>query len=305
MSTSSIKNKHISIVGVPFSGGQPKGGVDMGPAALRESGIVGAVKQLGWEVVHDQDVQIAPRIHSTVNKLKDPHWVGSVCKQVADHVYERAKEGDLVLTLGGDHSIATGTIAAVLSNRPDTLIVWVDAHADINTPDSTDSGNLHGMPVAFLAKIAGEVPGFEWLNDKPTLSLARIVYVGLRDVDAGEKEILREHNIKHYWASDVARLGITAVMDEIIAYSKDLPIHISFDIDGLDPNYAPATGTPVNNGITLDDGKHLCERIAATGRLVSMDLVEVNPSLSDSDGAGVTHDSAIQLVKSALQRRRT
>jgi len=300
-----VPNNHISIVGIPFSGGQPKGGVDLGPAALRESGILSAVTQLGWKIVDDGDVQIIPKVNSRVNKLKDPHWVGAVCKQVAVYVEDRVKAGEMVLTLGGDHSIATGSIAAVLSKRPDTLVVWVDAHADINTPDSTDSGNIHGMPVAFLAKIAGEVPGFEWLKDKPLLTPARIVYIGLRDVDDGEKVLLRDLNIKHYWSSDVARLGITTVMDEIIAYSKDLPIHISFDIDALDPNYAPATGTPVRDGITLADGKHICERIAATGRLVSMDMVEVNPTLSDHDGAGVTHESAIQLVKAALQRRRT
>jgi len=300
-----VPNNHISIVGAPFCGGQPKGGVELGPAGLRETGIVSAVTQLGWKVVHDEDVTIIPRIKSTVNKLKDPHWVGAVTKDICDYVYERVKGGEMCVNLGGDHSIATGTIAAALKARPDICIVWVDAHADINTPDTTDSGNLHGMPVAFLAKIVGEVEGFEWLKNVPTLRPDQIAYIGLRDVDEGEKKLLKDLGITHFWAHDVARRGITAVMDEIVAFTANRPIHISFDIDALDPNYAPATGTPVRDGITLDDGTHICERLAATGRVVSMDLVEVNPSLSDKDGAGKTHDSSVQLIKAALQRRRT
>jgi len=299
-----VPSKHLSIIGIPFCGGQPKAGVDHGPDALRGAGIKNTITQLGWEVVHDEDIKIAPKTVTTVGKLKNPHWVGAVCKDVSDYVYERIKGGEMSINIGGDHSIATGTIAAVLKARPETLILWVDAHADINTPLTTDSGNIHGMPVAFLAKMAGVVPGFEWLQDVPVLNTDRLVYIGLRDVDAGEKEILRAKNIKHYTAEDVARLGIKTVMDEVIAYTKELPVHISFDIDALDPAHAPATGTPVADGITLEDGKHICQRIGATGRLVSLDLVEINPSLSDSNGAGITHDSAIQLVKAALGARR-
>jgi len=300
--TTKVPNTNISLVGVPFSGGQPKGGVDKGPASLREAGIAATIQQAGWKLVHDADVSIASKTVTQVNKLKNPHWVGTVCKDVHDNVYERVKDGEMTVVLGGDHSIAAGSISAVLKARPETFIIWVDAHADINTPESTDSGNLHGMPVAFLSKIASEVPGFDWMKDTPTLSAQKIAYIGLRDVDAGEKVILKEHNIKHFWSTDVKRMGISAVMDEVLAHAGNAPIHISFDIDALDPEFAPATGTAVVDGITLDDGKHICERVAATGRLVSMDVVEVNPSLSDSDGATTTDNSAIELVKSALRR---
>lgn len=299
-----VKNNNISIVGVPFNGGQPKVGVDLGPTQLRQAGIIPAIQNAGWNVVHDKDTRIPPKIPTMVNKLQNPHWVGEVCHVAYEHVKERMNEKEMTLVIGGDHSIAAGSIAAALSVNPDVFIIWVDAHTDINTPESTGSGNLHGMPVAFLAKLAGDVPGFEWMKDVPRLRLDRIAYIGLRDVDNGEVKILQEHNIKHYWADDVKRIGISAVMDEILAYSKDCPIHISFDIDALDPNFAPATGTPVHDGITLDDGKHICERVAATGRLVSMDLVEVNPSLSDEHGANKTDASAIELAKAALQQTR-
>lgn len=303
MTTTLVPNNNISLVGVPFSGGQPRGGVDEGPASLREAGIASIIKEAGWNVVHDSDVAIAPKTITTVNKLKNPHWVGTVCKSVHDLVYDRVKGGEMALVLGGDHSIACGSIGAVLHARPETFVIWVDAHADINTPETTDTGNLHGMPVAFLGKLAGNVPGFEWMADLPTLQVSsKLAYIGLRDVDEGEKEILKNLNIKHYWAEDVRRIGINTVMDEILAFSKDAPIHISFDIDALDPNFAPATGTPVVDGITLADGKHVCERVAATNRLVSMDLVEVNPSLSDADGATTTGNSSLELVQSVLRR---
>jgi len=298
-----IKSGQLSIIGVPFSGGQPKGGVDQGPAALRAAGIVKTVENLGWKVTHNEDVKIIARSPSKINKLKDPHWVGAVCKELHERFYDKAKNGDFCLTLGGDHSIAAGSISAALKANPDTYVIWVDAHADINTPETTDSGNLHGMPVAFLAHIAGEVPGFEWLRDIPILRFDRICYVGLRDVDEGEKVILQQQGIKHFWASDVSTKGIAAVTEEILEATKGLPIHISFDIDGLDPVYAPATGTAVHDGITLQDGIYLCQKLADTGRIISMDLVEVNPTLSDKTGADITNASAIELVSAALRRK--
>jgi arginase len=261
------------------------------------------VENLGWKVAHDEDVVVATRTPTNINKLKDPHWVGAVCKEVHDRVYERAKRGDLLLTLGGDHSIATGSISAILRAHPETYVIWVDAHADINTPETTGSGNLHGMPVAFLAKLAGDVEGFEWLREIPALRLDRIFYVGLRDVDEGEKELLKKHGIKHFWSREVSDKGIAAVTTEVLEAVKGLPIHISFDIDALDPVHAPATGTPVHDGITLDDGIYLCQKLADTGRVVSMDLVEVNPLLSDAAGADITHKSGLELVNNALRRK--
>lgn len=298
-----IESNNVHVVGIPFSGGQPKGGVDAGPAALRAAGVVASVESLGWKVVSDQDVPVPTPVQTTVEKLKNPHWVGDVCRGVYEKVYERVKGGEACLNIGGDHSIAAGSIAAVLKRRPDAFIVWVDAHADINTPATTESGNLHGMPVAFLARLAGDVPGFEWMRDVPKLRPDRLVYVGLRDVDEGEKVLLKDHNIKHYYSHNVARQGIAEVTKEILELTAGLPIHISFDIDALDPTHAPATGTPVHEGLTLEDGKHLCSKLAATGRVVSIDLVEVNPSLSDADGARVTDESAIEIIKAALTRK--
>jgi len=296
---------NLSLIGVPFSGGQPRGGVDLGPGAMREGGLKSLIEASGWNIVCDEDIKIRERSFANLNKLKEPVWVGNVCEDLAVKVQHTMADGSFCLTLGGDHSIAAGSIAGVLKNNPDTFVVWVDAHADINTPETTDSGNLHGMPVAFLAKIAGTVQGFEYLQNFPTLRPDRILYVGLRDVDLGEKDILQEKNIRQYSAQDVATRGIAAITEEILEVVKGFPIHISFDIDALDPAHAPATGTPVSGGMTLDDGKHLCQKLAATGRVTSMDMVEVNPSLGDKEAAAITVKSALDLIKATLDARRS
>jgi len=295
----------ISVIGVPFSGGQPRGGVDLGPKAMRDAGLKGLITASGWNVVGDEDIKIREKSHTNLTKLKEPLWVGNVCEDLALKVHHTMQSGAFCLTLGGDHSIAAGSIAGVLKNNPDTFVVWVDAHADINTPETTDSGNLHGMPVAFLAKIAGTVPGFEYLANFPTLRSDRLLYVGLRDVDAGEKIILQERNIRQYSAHDVAKRGIASITEEVLEATKGCPIHISFDIDALDPSHAPATGTPVRDGMTLDDGKHLCQKLAATGRVMSMDMVEVNPSLGGTkEAVDVTVKSALELITTTLEARR-
>ncbi|KAL3894388.1 MAG: hypothetical protein SGCHY_005306 [Lobulomycetales sp.] len=211
--------------------------------------------------------------------------VSKVCKTVSDAVYAQAEMGHFVLTLGGDHSLAMGTISGTAKKYgPKMGVVWVDAHADINTPESTDSGNLHGCPVSFLSGLSGEVEGFEWLTkgDKPVLDLSRLVYIGLRDVDAPEKEIIKKNNIKAFSMYDVDKHGIGAVVDMAIDYlGRDCPIHLTFDVDALDPSVAPATGTPVRGGLTFREGHYICEELAQTQQLVAADIVEVNPCIGN------------------------
>ena len=272
--------------------------------------------------------------------MKRPLAVSAVTRRISEQVYEQAKGGRCVLTLGGDHSIAIGTIAGTARAIRERLgremaVIWVDAHADINTPETSDSGNIHGMPVAFLTGLATEKRPdiFGWLEDDQKISLKKLVYIGLRDVDKGEKKILRDHGIKAFSMHDIdkygmsseparltklilSRCGIGRVMEMALGHiGNDTPIHLSFDVDALDPQWAPSTGTPVRGGLTLREGDYIAECVHETGSLVAMDLVspfafpvavadrrvqvEVNPSL-EAIGAAETIRAGCSLVRCAL-----
>lgn len=184
---------------------------------------------------------------------------------------------------------------------PNACVVWVDAHADINTPETTDSGNIHGMPMAFLLGLGTPVPEFAWI--KPTLTPDRLVYIGLRDIDAGEKRILKENNIKAFSMHEVDKYGIGKVVEMALDHvnpKRELPIHLSFDVDALDPSVAPSTGTPVRGGLTFREGHYICEEVCETGCLVAVDIMEVNPSLKDAESVRQTVAVGCSLARSAL-----
>ncbi|GAA5862149.1 hypothetical protein JCM1840_001661 [Sporobolomyces johnsonii] len=296
------------IVGCPFSGGQPKAGVDTGPLQLIESGLVSDIEGLGWKVdFAGADTLISPIVSSEedpdIGKLKKPRLVSKVTRELADRVYEHSKKGELTVTLGGDHSLAMGTVSGTFKAHPDAALIWVDAHADINTPLTTPSGNLHGCPVSFLMGLAGtskeEIPEFGWIE--PVLSADRLVYIGLRDIDEGERKILKENNIKCFSMHHVDKWGIGKVVEMALEHvGTDRPIHLSFDIDALDPTVAPSTGTAVRGGLTFREGHYICEAIAETGRLVSLDVMEINPSLGAVHNVQETVDVGRSLVRSAL-----
>jgi len=298
--------KSLAIVGCPFSGGQPRAGVDQGPIHLVEAGLPRQLEELGWKVHFDghhqfEDVSAAIGPDSPIGKLKNPRRVSKVCQSVAKVVGEHAKRGQLPVTLGGDHSLAMGTISGTLEKYPDACVIWVDAHADINTSESTDSGNIHGMPVSFLLGLGEKVEEFSWV--KPVLKPNRLVYIGLRDVDAGEKRILRENNIKAFSMHEVDKYGIGKVVEMALDHvnpKRELPIHLSFDVDALDPTVAPSTGTPVRGGLTFREGHYICEAIYETGCLVALDIMEVNPSLRDADSVRQTVAVGCSLARSAL-----
>lgn len=307
----------LGVVAVGFSGGQCKDGVDAAPDALIQAGLLTQIEEeLGYNLHGDSKVhnynEMRPQGGDSPHRgMKNPRSVSAVTKTLAERVYEQAKHGRMVLTLGGDHSIAVGTIAGsskAIRERlnKDIAVIWVDAHADINTPETSDSGNIHGMPVAFLTGLASEDRHdiFGWLNEdfgeKPALSVAKLVYIGLRDVDRGEKRILRENGIKAFSMHDVDRHGIGKVVEMALAHiGSDTPIHLSFDVDALDPQWAPSTGTPVRGGLTLREGDYIAECVHETGQLVAMDLVEVNPSLEVA-GASETVRAGVSLVRCAL-----
>ena len=181
-------------------------------------------------------------------------------------------------------SLAVGSISGHARVHPDLCVIWVDAHTDINTPLTTSSGNLHGQPVSFpLKELKGkfpDVPGFSWVT--PCISAKDIVYIGLRDVDPGEHYIIKTLGIKYFSMTEVDKLGIGKVMEETFSYllgRKKRPIHLSFDVDGLDPAFTPATGTPVLGGLSYREGLYITEEIYKTGLLSGLDIMEVNPTL--------------------------
>jgi arginase len=237
--------------------------------------------------------------------------VGAGTKALAELVESKLKLGRFPLILGGDHSIGIGSLAGILRARPDTGVIWVDAHADLNTPSSSESGNMHGMPLAIMMKELvpdrSVIPGFEWLEEgtsPPRLSPNSLVYVGLRDIDKAERQFIRHLGIKTFTMYDIDHLGIGRVMDlaleHLLKSDTDRPIHLSYDIDAVDPMHAPATGTAVRGGLTWREAHFVAEHVVKSGALASAEIVEVNAALSDGRGASATVELGHQLVNALL-----
>lgn len=300
------EKKHLTIINAPFSGGQGKPGVDTAPLLLEEYGLVDEIHKLGW-VTSRRYLEFEDTGSSDVQgKMKRPRFVSRAAHDVYESVSSALDDGT-VLTVGGDHSIAIGTVAGVLRKYPDACVLWIDAHADINSPAATTSGNLHGCPLSFLTGIDGlptnEGEVFSWVP-RGCLDFSRLAYVGLRDADEFEKQVIRDHKIAAYSMHDIDKYGVAEVMRralEQVNPGNKRPILLSFDVDALDPFFAPSTGTPVRGGLTWREGCYICEAVAETGRLVAMDLVECNPSIGDDHPhVRETLQSGIALVKSAL-----
>lgn len=309
--TDRFPQKNLQVISAPFSGGQPRGGVDDGPQALIDAGLINTLNELGWNPGFDgHNNFVKPASDEPIGNVKNPRYVSETCKTVYKQVAAAAKAGKFPLTIGGDHSIAIGTIAGVQAQYPDACVVWVDAHADINTPQDSQSGNLHGCPVAFPlgldAPLASPKPEeanlFDWVPH--CLDFSRIAYIALRDLDQFEKNLLKENHVSAFTMYHVDKYGISKVVEmalQSINPHNKRPIHLSLDIDALDPSFAPATGTAVRGGLTWREGCYICETLADTGNLVAMDLVEVNPRLGQHKQASTfTIQSGMSLVKCAL-----
>jgi len=296
----------IGVWGACFDQGQPHAGAGEAPQLMREAGLLKRLNALGCSVTDHGDItalrgedQSPPTRQKEVAKFNQT--THNMVKQILD-------QGHIALTLGGDHSIGLGTVAGHLSSDPDCVVIWVDAHADINTISTSNSGNMHGMPVSFNIKQLQEPfphPELNWLT--PRLDPSRLVYVGLRDVEEEERKILTDLNIAAFYMDDVDKLGIVNVVNEALA-SVDAHgkrnIHLSFDIDALDPCDAPATGTAVRGGLTLREGLTLCDMVHSTGRLRAVDMVEVNPKLgSDMKDVATTVNAANNIILAAMGHR--
>ena len=304
-----MKANALHIVGVPLDHGAGRRGVGMGPSSIRIAGLHAAIKRLGYEIVDHGDLNVpAPETRASEgSNAKYLSVIDTTCRELSESVQGVLREDGFPLVIGGDHSIAIGTISGISAHlqREDPKarlgVIWFDAHGDINTPETSPSGNIHGMPVACLL---GNGP--ETLTSighaGPKLNPATFVQIGLRDIDAQERRLLKEAGTHAFTMTDIDKRGMSAVMQEAIAIAcQDTDyLHVSFDIDSIDPKVAPGTGTQKSGGLTYREAHLACEMIAETERMRSMEMVEVNPTL---DLVNQTSIFAVELIASALGQR--
>lgn len=301
----------VAVLGAPFSHGQKRGGVEHGPKVIRDAGLIERLSALDYSVHDFGDLSFRQLENDEpYMEVKFPRTVGAANKKLSGAVSRAIGAGHTLVMLGGDHSLAMGSVEGHAQQCPDLCLIWVDAHADINTPVTSPSGNLHGQPVAFMLKELQDkvpnLPGLTWM--KPFLSSRDLVYIGLRDVDPGEHHILKNLGIQYFSMRDIDRLGIQRVMEVTLDHllgRQQRPIHLSFDIDAFDPSLAPATGTPVNGGLTYREGIYITEEIHNTGLLSAMDMVEVNPILGATpEAVEATASLAVDVIASSLGQTR-
>ena len=297
--------KKISIIGVPVDFGQLLRGVDMGPSAVRYTGLIPRLRALGHEVIDTGNIKIPIRdddacISKTSIVKKDKHKYLKEITQICDLIYKTGqkvvKKGHFPLFIGGDHSIAIGTVAAVTNSEP-TGLIWIDAHADFNTPSTSPSGNIHGMPLAVLI---GE--GHDSLvnvgRKGAKINPENVVMICQRDLDEKEKQSLKKYGITIFTMRDIDEHGISSIANKTLEQCIHLKnIHLTLDMDALDPLEAPGVGTPVPGGISYREAHLLMEVFADSGKISSMDLVEINPIL---DIANKTAKLAVELTLSVL-----
>jgi arginase len=293
----------IRVVGAPMDLGADRRGVDIGASAIRYAALNDRLRHLG-HTVHDIGNLVIPQPESQPlgnHKLKYLEPIVQVVEELASIITSTLQAGEFPLTLGGDHSIALGSVSGVASVHRDVGILWVDAHADFNTEQTTPPGNIHGMILAALAGLGNNrlthIGGWG-----PKLNTRTIVIVGARDLDQGEQELLRANAIHVFTMSIIDQRGISDVMQEAIALAgqQDNRIHLSLDMDALDPKEAPGVGTPVRGGLTYREAQLSMEMVADSGKLSSMDVVEVNPILDRENATAIL---AVELVLSALGKK--
>jgi arginase len=297
----------IAIIGAPLDLGAGRRGVDMGPSALRLAGLHARLSSLGYQVEDLGNVSVAQMeaVPAGPDNAKYLPQIAKTCTKLAQMVSQAVAAGHLPLVLGGDHSIAAGTVAGVASvfrQRGEPIgMIWIDAHADMNTPESSPSGNIHGMP---LACCIGQGPQelTHILDFAPKVEPKNVVLIGIRDVDQREGEQVRASGVTAFTMRDVDERGLRAVMTEAIriAGSGAAGIHLSLDMDSVDPDEAPGVGTPVRGGMTYREAHLAMEILSDSDRMVSMEVVEVNPVL---DSRNRTALLGVELVMSAMGKR--
>ncbi|MEZ5363071.1 MAG: arginase [Bryobacterales bacterium] len=302
-----MTGKRVSILGVPLDLGQRRRGVDMGPSAIRAAELGARLRALGAVVEDDGDMDVdLPETQGVEDeRARYAAAIAKTCRETADVVSRRMADGWTPLTLGGDHSLALGTLAGAsraMRQRGERLgLIWLDAHADMNTPETSPSGNVHGMPLAYALGL-GEGPLAEAAEPRPLLEARNAVLVGVRDLDAGERKAVERLGLRVITMRRIDEGGIRAAVQEAMRIASDGTggFHVSLDLDFVDPREAPGVGTPVRGGATYREAHLAMEMIADSGGLRSMDLVEVNPIL---DTANQTAELAAELALSAMGKR--
>lgn len=288
----------LRVIGVPSDLGQGRRGVDMGPSAIRYAGLERKLEALGHHVEDLGNVTVpTPEMHTVTNeKLKYLNEVHQVSTELFDVVKGVLTAGHTPIILGGDHSISIGSVAGVAAADESFGLIWYDAHGDMNTEESTPSGNIHGMPLA-VALGYGHTDLVNLGGFTPKVKAENVVLVGIRSIDSDEAKLIEKSGIKAYTMAEIDRRGMAEVMEEAVAIASKgtKGIHLSLDLDALDPMFAPGVGTPVNGGVTYREGHLAMEVLCASGKLRSVDVVEVNPIL---DQENKTAQMAVELVES-------
>jgi arginase len=304
---SSVTPKHIRVIGVPLDLGQSRRGVDMGPSAVRVAGLEARLEAIGHNVEDGGNVAVAipEQKKEGAANAKYLKEITATCTKSAELVMKTLEAGKVPLVLGGDHSVAAGTVAGVAAfyRRQSQRIglIWIDAHSDINTPDTSPSGNVHGMPLAAIMGL-GPAELATILDFSPKVQPENCVLVGIRDVDTHEKENIRKAGIEVFTMRDIDERGMRTVMEEALrlAGRGTTGYHVSLDMDWIDPEDAPGVGTPVWGGATYREAHLAMEIIADHGRMLSMEIVEVNPVI---DERNQTADLAVELSLSAFGKK--
>ncbi|HWC76115.1 MAG TPA: arginase [Blastocatellia bacterium] len=299
--------KKIKIIGVPMDLGAGRRGVDMGPSAIRIAGLNQAIARLGFEVIDSGNLHVNPpeAIERTNARAHFLPEIAATAEELASKVEAALEEDAMPVVLGGDHSIAVGSFAGLASfhrkKRQKVGIIWLDAHTDSNTPETSPSGNIHGMPLAVLlgygAQELTNVAGFA-----PKVLPEHAVVIGARSVDPGERELLKSLGVRVFTMTEMDERGVAEVVSEAIeiASRNTAGFHVTMDMDFLDPFYAPGVGTPERGGVTYRESHLAMEKIADSGKVLSVELTEVNPVY---DVANQTAQLAVELILSALGKK--
>jgi len=294
-----LKKLNFSIIGVPMDLGQNRRGVDMGPSAIRYAGVVERLEALGHNVKDEGDIPTshARKEQSSNTHLRNLEDVIEANSALAEKVHEVLTQGQFPLVLGGDHSIAIGTLAGLADKYENLGVIWYDAHADLNTEETSPTGNIHGMPLAVSLGL-GHDDLVNIRSFSPKIKPENVIIIGARSVDPGERELIKEKGIKVFSMHEIDKLGMTEVMNQAISYLRDRKVdgvHLSLDLDGLDPLYTPGVGTPVPGGINYRESHLAMEMLYSSSLITSAEFVEVNPILDEKNK---TADVAVGLMGS-------
>lgn len=298
--------KPVHIINVPLDLGASRRGTDAGPSAFRIAGLSGAIRKLGYELIAETDIPVPAmetrKIESTSTRFKDE--ILAVCEDLADASCKAMQSEEIPIVIGGDHSIAMGTVSGISSHfrksDQDLGLIWFDAHGDMNLPETSPSGNVHGMPLAHLLG-HGDPDLSNVYGCHPAVKPEHVVLIGIRDIDRGEREIIRKSGITAFTMRDIDEQGMSAVATKALEVVNQgtAGFHVSFDLDGCDPSVIPGSGTLVPGGVSYREAHLLLELCAEDGRLTSMEVVELNPFI---DHGNVSAERAVTLVQSALGR---